>query len=219
MMKIICVVPTLPCDLVPQCVPSILNQTVPVSMIVLLHKQLKEGTTAQRVSLILNDGLSHICLGDYDYLLRVDCDTVLEPNFLAVALQGFPDLYGGAGYAMLIKISTFKHLLNGKFNSVSDDTYLFHKFRVEGAKTVKLDERLVQTRAWKSNKTNNMYCGEVYYRIGYEPLHVLGFLRNPDLKMMSYVILGYFCAFIKRLPKFDFAPRIWHYQLRRLIPF
>lgn len=219
MVKVICVVPSLLEDLNPDCIPSILSQTVPVSMIVLLHKRLKGGTTAQKVSLTLNEGLSHICLGDYDYLLRVDCDTVLHPTFLFVALQGFPDLYGDAGYAMLIKISVFKRLLDGKFNNVSDDTYLFHKFRIEGVKTVNLDKALVQTRTWRHNKTNNMYCGEIYYRIGYEPFHILGFLRNPSFRMMLFVVLGYFCALFRRVGKFDFAPRIWRYQMRRLIRF
>lgn len=216
-MKILCVVPTLPEDLHPQCVSSILGQTVQVNMVVLLHKRFKGGAIGQQVSFILNEGLSRICLDDYDYLLRVDCDTMLRSDFLAVALRGFPDLYGDVGYAMLIKISTFKRLMQGKFNEVSDDTYIFHKFRVEGTKTVKLDKTLVQTRPWRSNKTNNMHCGEMYYRIGYEPLHILMLLRNPGLKMMVYVVLGYFCALLRGLPKFDFAPRIWRYQLRRLI--
>lgn len=216
-MKILCIIPSLSKDLNPDCIPAILRQTVPVSMVVLLHKPLRGGTTAQRVSLTLNDGLSHIRLGDYDYLLRVDCDTVLKPEFLATALKGLPDLYGDVGFAMLIKVSTFKRLMNGKFHDVSDDQYLWNKFTVEGARTIPLDKHLAQTRTWEYNKTNNMFMGEIYYRMGYEPLHILLFLRNHNFRMNLAVVLGYFCSFFRRINKFDFAPRIWSYQIRRLI--
>lgn len=48
-------------------------------------------TVAERVSKVLNEGLSHIRLEDFDYLLRVDGDVVLLHNFLEENLKGKPD--------------------------------------------------------------------------------------------------------------------------------
>jgi len=222
MVKIICVIPTLPKDLHPNCVSSILAQIIPVDLIILSHRRLAGGSTAQRVSFILNDTLRHICLDDFDYILRVDCDTNLKPDFLANALHGFPDLYGEHGYAMLIKISTFKQLMNCKFNSVSDDSYVFYKFQTEGAKVVQIDNSLIETRQQLHDKAKHLFCGEIYYRMGYEPVHIIDFLRRPctrhtTKKFILELVLGYFIALLKRLEKFDFAPKIWSYQIRRLI--
>jgi hypothetical protein len=220
--RIVCLIPTLPTDLHPDCVKSVLSQTVPVSLIVMAYRRLVGGTTATKVSFILNDMLSHVCVDDFDYVLRVDCDTVLKPEFLSVALRGDPDVYGENGYAMLIKVSTFKRFMDARFNFVSDDQYTFNKIKVEGGRAVQIDNSFIETRPQKHDTATHLFCGEVYYRMGYEPIHILDFLRRPctrhtTRKFIRELVLGYFIAMIRRVEKFDIAPRIWSYQVRRLI--
>jgi hypothetical protein len=62
-----------------------------------------------------------------------------------------------------------------------------------------------------------MACGKIYYKLGYEPFHVLNFLRNRQLRDMLLVTIGYFTALIKRDTKFDIANFVWRYQMRRLL--
>jgi len=193
-------------------------QTVQVNPIVVLHRKIEGGNLSEKVSYVLNEGLTHLRMENFDYLLRVDGDAVLSANFVEEGLRANADLYGGWGYAMLIKIAPFLKLLNGKFNRVSDDTYLVHKFRVYGLNVdVQHSTPLVKHRKRHHDSSDYRFCGEIYYRVGYEPLHILAFLRQKPLRTMWNLVLGYFAAWLSRKRKFDFAPLIWHYQIRRLI--
>ena len=234
-MKILCVVPTRMADLDPDCLSSVSNQTVPVSKVIISCLRLKGGTTASRVSIVLNRGLARTNLADYDYLFRLDCDTVLKPTFLEYHLKGSPDLVGTGGYAMLIKVKPFLELMGGKFNSVSDDSYILYKFQYEGKQVRRVNDDLLRTRVRAHSKKDQMFIGSIYYRIGYEPIHVFGFLfakimlRRHPVKYavtnaewqnnMWFFIAGYLVTWLKRERKFDFADRVWNYQVRRLLPF
>ena len=136
-MKVLCVIPSVPSHLNSATVSSILQQTYPVDMILILPRKVEGKTVAERVSKVLNEGLSHVRLEDFDYLLRVDGDVVLPHNFLEENLKGKPDLCGGARHAMLIKVSPFLKLMNGKFHPKSDDSYTVYKFMKEGCRIKK----------------------------------------------------------------------------------
>lgn len=214
--RILCVIPSLPKDLNIQCVPSVLAQTYPIEMLVILPKEVKGGTLPERVSFALNQGLSNIRLENFDYLLRVDGDTVLPADFLEESLKDAPDLYGDWGYAMLIKIRPFLELMNGKFHPESDDSYIIHKFIAENRKVVSGQLELVKTRKRPHGMNDLLACGKIYYKLGYEPFHVLSFFGNRRRKDMLLVVIGYFNALIRRERKFDMASYIWRHQTRKL---
>lgn len=214
--KVLCIIPALPKDLDVKCVPSILAQTYPLDMLVILPKEFEGGTLPERVSSALNQGLSHIRLEDFDYILRVDCDTVLPEAFLEESLQDNPDLYGDWGYAMLIKIQPFLKLMKGKFHPESDDSYIIHKFIAEKQKVVHRKIKAVQTRKRPHSMTDLLACGKIYYKLGYEPFHVLGFFTNRQFKEMTLVVIGYLSALVKRECKFDVANFVWRYQIRKI---
>jgi hypothetical protein len=171
-------------------------------------------------------------LSDYDYILRVDCDTWLLPEFLEYHLRGSPDLVGTGGYAMLIKVKPFLELMDGKFNPISDDSYVLFKFQVSGKKVVKVNDDYVRTRVRAHHKKDQLFTGSIYRKAGFEPFHMAAFLlnklfirRNPTRyavtnaewkNNMWYFVAGYVIDAIKGETKFDFAPRIWNYQVRRL---
>lgn len=217
--KILCLVPTLPSDLHTDCEKAILSQTVLVDKIVFVDGRVRGGNLPSRVSYVLNRSVKNIDIEQYDYILRVDCDTILSRDFLEKALVGMPDLVGNGGYAMLIRVKPFLDLMGGKFNRESDDSYIFYKFKVEGLKVRLSDNTNLKTRVHQHSTHDQMFKGTIYYKIGYEPIHVLGFLfRNRAWgDSMGLLVLGYFISLIKHESKFDFAKRVWNYQIRRLI--
>lgn len=226
MVNILCLIPSLPQDLNPACPEAISHQTVQISKTVMLLGKLNGGTLSSRVSYTLNKALENVDLTGYDYILRVDGDTILEPTWLETALKSGSDLYGGWGFAMLIRVKPFLRLMGGRFNVESDDSYLIHKFGVEGCKVRMTEDLLLRTRSHKHAKNDKMFCGTIYYKLGYEPFHVSAFLitnllwgsfADYNFRDMWYLWMGYMVSVLKRESKFDFAHKVWHYQIRRLL--
>ena len=223
-MKILCLVPALREDLNPNCERGIWSQTVHVTKLLFVFNKYIGGTLAGRVSFALNRALETVNLAEYDYIFRVDSDTVLAPNFLETILKEEPDLAGNGGYAMLIKIEPFIKFMGGKFNPESDDSYIIHKFRAEGLRVRQIDDAFLDTRTHKHSKKDQMFIGTIYYKAGYEPFHVLRFLLRTkkerqqvhQVNSMWLLVLSYFINMIKQEPKFDFASKIWNYQVGRI---
>jgi hypothetical protein len=224
-------VPSLPEDLKPECKQGIFSQTVPVDRALFIFNRMRGGTLASRVSFALNRGLEQVNLSDYDYVLRCDSDTVLAPDFIERNLKGLPDLVGNGGYAMLIRVKPFLELMGGRFHSVSDDSYLIYKFKMEGKFVRGIDDYSLETRLHKHARKDAMFVGHIYYKVGYEPIHIFGFLitkythrnsRRYEGDVIGYnpwwIVAGYMLTFLKRDLKFEFADRIWNYQVRRLLP-
>ncbi len=226
--RILCVIPSLPKDLNSLSIMSIINQTYPVEMLIVLPKEVARGTTSQKVSRVLNDGLSHVKLQDFDYLLRVDGDVVLPSNFLEENLRGEPDLCGGAGYAMLIKVKSFLKVMKGKFHSLSDDSYTCYKFMKEGFEPVKRRVEPVRMRQKGLHHGTSYFAkprhqsilyfyhrGKGMHRLGYEPFHMFGRLRHSIWNI--FAVLGYFAAIVRREDRLDVADFVWRRQVRRLL--
>jgi hypothetical protein len=223
-LKILCVVPALREDLHPECESGIRSQTVHIDKLLFVFNHNRGGTLAGRVSFALNRALETVVISEYDYLFRVDSDTVLAPNFLEKILAGAPDLAGNGGYAMLIKVKPFVQFMGGKFNRESDDSYIIYRFQSEGLKVCRINDSFLDTRTHKHRKEDQMFIGTIYYKIGYEPFHILRFLLRTkrerqkvhQVNSMKLLALSYFINLIKREPKFDFASKIWNYQIGRL---
>ena len=217
--KILCVIPSLPEELSFKAIQSVLKQTIPVESVMILSKRVKGKTTAEKVSKLLNDGLSHVRIEDFDYLLRVDGDTVIPPNFLEENLKDNPDLCGEAGYGMIIKTSTFKKVMNGKFHPESDDSYISYKFLMKGYKVTKWKVKPIPLgdANFKRVLKSKIDRGLLMYKIGYEPFHVILSIRWSLRNI--FAIFGYFLGFLKREPKFDVSSFVWRRQIRRLLRF
>jgi len=213
-MKILCVVPCLPEDFNPKTLFSILTQTVPVDMIVFLPKRVQGKTIGEKLSKVLNEGLSHIKLEDFDYILRVDCDTVLPSNFIEENLKNKPDLCGNAGHAMLIKVEAFKKAMNCRFHPLNDDSYTTYKFMQLGYNVQKWKVK-PQHKKRLHNPLIAAGRGINMYRLGYEPIHVLLSWRH-DIRRI-FAIFGYFYALLKREKKFDVAHFVWKKQVKRIL--
>jgi len=145
--KILAVIPTLDDDPT-DTIKSLLRQTVKVSKIIVavgsskLYRNLISRYSdnvaefvyvkpnfsdplGKRVAVALNRALSKVRLSEYDYLLRVDADTVLPSNFIEENLKVDADYVGKAGYAMLLKMNCFIKFFNGRFFEIgAEDSYI-----------------------------------------------------------------------------------------------
>lgn len=226
--KILCVIPSLPSDLKFATIQSILKQTVPVKTLIVLPQKVKGGTTAEKLSRVLNEGLCSIKLEDFDYILRVDADIILPPNFLEENLKSEPDLCGEAGYAMLIRTSTFLRTMNGRFHLRSDDSYTIYRFMKERCHVIKYKVHPITLRqtglryrtsyfAKPKHQSIKYYYdrGKSMYELGYEPLHAFGRLRQSFWNL--FAVFGYFTCFVRREQKMDVANYVWRKQISRLM--
>ena len=165
----------------------------------------------ERVSYVLNEGLKHVNLNEYDYILRVDCDTLLPIDFVEKNLQLNADAVG-FGHAHLIKVSTFLKVMNGKFHSVSDDSYLNFKFMKEGYTWAYWNTKPVMVR--DNGKTYGLKYfferGKLMWQLGYEPLHVFGNCRWTIKNVLA--VAGYFSALANKVKRFDVADFVFRYQ-------
>lgn len=214
--KIICVIPVLPSDLNIQTLQSIMQQTVPVAFIILLTEKANAETLAARVSKVLNDGIKHIRLENFDYILRVDGDAAIPSNFIEANLKGSPDVLG-LGCAMLIKISSLQKAMNAEFDPYCDDSAIHYQFMRHNMNVKPYTVQPLRLR--QAGKTHDytywLEKGQVQYQLGFEPIHVLAKVRFNWRNILC--LLGYFTALIKRKPKSDFAGYVRFHQLQRLI--
>ncbi|MHA1834850.1 MAG: hypothetical protein ACTSV7_12790 [Candidatus Baldrarchaeia archaeon] len=215
--KILCVIPSLPEDLSSLTLKSVLKQSIPIEMLVVLPKKVRGKNVSAKVSKVLNESLQHIKIEHFDYILRVDGEVVLPPNFLEEALKEKPDLYGAAGYAMLIKVGPFLKVMKGRFHPESDDSYTCYKFMQSGCKFIrryKVRPILLRKPGRHHGVRYYINRGEIMYKVGYEPFHVLISFRW-DLWNI-FAVFGYFMALLKRERKFDVAKFVWGKQVKRL---
>jgi len=238
--KILAVIPTLDDDPT-DTIKSLLRQTVKVSKIIVAVGSLKlyrklisrydDGVAefvyvkpnfrdplGKRVAVALNCALSKVRLSEYDYLLRVDADTVLPSNFIEENLKVDADYVGKAGYAMLLKMSCFIKIFNGHFFEVgAEDAYIGPKLLSQGCGVrpwvipPKLKRKSGAHHSWRYYFVRGMEM----YKLGYEPLHVVEVVRH-DFRNV-FTIVGYAIAAFKRIKRYDIANWVFRAQLRRLI--
>ncbi|MGC8998954.1 MAG: glycosyltransferase [Candidatus Bathyarchaeia archaeon] len=237
--KILAVIPTLDDD-PSDTIKSLTRQTVKVSKILvavgswrLYQKLISNGIdvaeyfyvkpdfkdpVGRRIAVALNCLLSKVCLEEYDYLLRVDADTILPNRFIEENLNADADYVGKAGYAMLLRMDCFIKFFGGRFVEVgAEDSYIGLKLLSQGCSVKswilppKLRRRSGAHHSWRYYFIRGMEM----YKLGYEPIHVIEVLRR-DIKNI-FTTLGYFTAIAKRIKRYDIASWVFRTQLRRLL--
>lgn len=239
-LKILAVIPTLNDDPT-ETIRSLKSQTIKVSRILVavgskdLYQKLAlnndyenveyvyvkpnfKDPIGRRIATALNYVLSMVKLEDYDYLLRVDADTVLPKHFIEENLKVNADCVGKAGYAMLLKMNCFLRVFKGRFAEVgAEDSYIGLKLLSKGYSVLpwtlppKVKRRSGAHHTWRYYFTRGMEM----YKLGYEPVHVAEVIRH-DIRNV-FTILGYFVAIVKGLKHYDFADWVFRTQLKRLL--
>jgi hypothetical protein len=202
-MKILCVIPALPDDLKQETVESVHNQTVPVDDVLIVSEKITDNISfPAKISKALNNALSHINLEDFDYILRVDGDTIIPSNFVEENLKENPHVTGD-GDAMIIHVPSFLREMGGRFFDEQDDTYVRFKFAQDGLRSTNLKVQPIRTRKCGAKHSYRYYVerGEIMYRFGYEPLHVLSkFLLD---RRNAFLVFGYLKGLLLRYKHFD----------------
>jgi hypothetical protein len=249
LMRILAIVPTLRDDPT-ETVQSIIRQSVEISkiLVVIGSKSLYNKLVVvklerteyiyvepnfsqplgKRVAVAINTALAKEVLEEYDYILKVDAETILPRDFVKENLKNLPDFIGSGGCAMLFKVSPFLKALGGKYPEVfADDTYLASKFLYEGYSVKRWlcsPQFKIREKGHHSYK-HGLQRGIEWYKLGYEPVHVLNFPRefvynvhNRTFKIDRFFpVIGYFLAALRRTKRYEFAPWIFIMQTRRLI--
>jgi hypothetical protein len=216
-MKILCVIPALPSEVTLETLRSIWNQTIPVTETLILTEQPhEESTFPEKLCKILNNGLQHINLEGFDYILKVDADSVLPANFVEANLSDEPDVVG-LGMAMLIKTSTFTELMDGRFFEEQDDSYIRFKFASENRTS--RDYSIEPVVARKDGAAHGIKYfvdrGTLMYKFGYGPVHVLSkLLLQPRNALL---LVGYLKAWLQRKKMFDVSDYVKWYQVQHFI--
>jgi hypothetical protein len=216
--RILCVMPIHPDDKAQseKALQSVKDQTTQVQDIITTSEIVKADSLAETISTVLNHALQNVDWSQYDYLFRMDADTILQPDFIEVNLRCNPDSLG-YGFTHLIKISTFKRLMNCKFHLQSDDTYIEAYFKSQGYNTPNYAVRPYRVR--KTGVTHDyryfIYHGYTMHRIGSDPLRAISKLLFNPRNVWS--VMSYFYAKITRQPQFSFARYTFHKQIRELL--
>jgi hypothetical protein len=175
-LKILCIIPALPYEVTLETLRSVWNQTVPVTQTLILTEKINEESTfPAKISTILNNGLTSIRLEEYDYLLRVDADTILPAKFIEAHLQQQPHLVG-YGNAQLINMPAFIEVMDAKFFPEQDDDYIRFKFASKGKRVIDYTVSPNITRKECTTHQMQKYFverGTILYSCGCEPFHLI----------------------------------------------
>ncbi|MFZ7137768.1 MAG: glycosyltransferase [archaeon] len=237
--KILCLIPTLRDD-PSKTIDSVFKQTLKVSSIIVIvgSKRLYNQIAAlssniieiiyfkpntddylgKRVARALNVALSHINLEDYDYILRIDADTMLPPKFIENNIKANADQIGTSGYAMLLKASSFIDVFKGKFTEVgAEDSYIGLHFLRSGCSVKQwICKPNLMRKSGQHHSYRHYYDrGIEMYKLGYEPIHVFETFFHDIRSIFSS--LGYILAIFKKIERYEISDWVFKTQIRRLI--
>lgn len=216
----VCVlVPALPSEVRGGMLRSIALQTVEPDCIILLTKKVKDKLPfPAKMSVVLNEMLGRLRLECFDYLLRVDADTVLPSNFIEENLKGGFDALG-EGYAQFIRVSKFISVMGGRFHSEHDDGYVLVKFAQLGLKVSHTSYLVapILRRVPGVHQGSGWFVaqGELKYRYGWEPSALLFNLFVNRSRFSVFELVGYLLALVKRERRFDVSAAILDKQLEK----
>lgn len=218
MTRVLAVVPSLEDPVLT--ISSLRRQTLPPSEILSATGKFPGEQVGHRVSQAINLALKDVDLDRYDYLLRVDSDTVLPPTWIERSVATGADVVGRAGYALLVKMDAFLRV-GGRYPVFHpEDSLLILRLRSLGFRCVDYPVQPVLLR--KPGRGTDMRLGNYirsgmqFRRLGYEPVHVLvsaiasSAARGNPRYLLSPA--GYFFALLFRAAPFD--PRLARFVFR-----
>lgn len=205
---------------------SLRRQTLPPSKILRAAGRFPGPYVGHRVSQAINSALEGVNLGEYDYLLRVDSDTVLPSNWVERSVGTGADAVGRGGYAFLVKMRAFL-LVGGRYPVFHpEDSMITLRLASLGFRCIDYPVQPILLR--KPGRGTDMRIGNyvrsgIYlWSLGYEPIHVIaGAVASAAARgNVRYMLgpIGYFFALFSRVPPFDPALSrfVFRYQIEGL---
>lgn len=215
-----CLVPALPGEVRLETLHSIFNQSVPVACTILLTEKVKAKMSfPAKISLVMNGMLENLRLENFDYLLRVDADTVLPVDFVEGNLRGCAVV--GYGPAQLIEVASFIKFMGGRFHPEHDDGYPVFKFLACGLNVKRgyFVEPCIQRVSGRHQGSSWFLSqGELHYKYGYDPVSELAVVVGKWRQYHPYglfYLVGYFWALVQRKKLFDVGAGVLYRGLNK----
>ncbi|MGD0395505.1 MAG: glycosyltransferase family A protein [Nitrososphaerales archaeon] len=201
---------------------SLESQSLPPARIVVADKIFHDRHVGIRVSKAINTALDGLDMTEFDWLLRVDGDTLLPPDWIEKASALGADVVGTGG-VLLVRMSAFK-AVGYRFPVLeAEDSMLILKLMSLGFKRVPYTEPISlrgMMRGTDSSMLTFFRNGIWRWKMGYEPIHavyisVAASAHHRNLRFL-FQIFGYFFAMLSRPKKWDIdlARFVFDRQLR-----
>lgn len=203
------------------------TQTLPPTKILLADRTFKDKFVGTRVTRALNEAISSVDLGAFDWIMRVDCDVILPDRWIERSVGSGADVVGRAGYAMLIRMSAFRRLDSGRFPFITkEDSFIVLKLQSLGYRAVPhvvpIGFVREPARGSETSVYHGFFSGVFAYKLGYEPLHAVGGFISAAKKRRNLLFLisayGYMASVLARPRKWDEDEASWvfRHQVKQL---
>lgn len=197
------------------------NQSVVPDRVVISDRRFSDRATGIRVAKSMNETLSEVPWRDYDYVLRVDGDSRVPPDFIRRALDDKADVVGSGASGLLFRTRVLD-AMGGKWPEVEpEDSYFIWKAQQLGFTHSPPNIR-GRGRAFGRQYDVGHFVswGRNCYLLGFEPAYFLQLAlasarsaRRPAFLLAVPVYLDYF---LLRRKRFDIADYVTRTQVRRL---
>ncbi len=197
-------------------IESLKSQTLkPKKIIIANYRVPAKYSVGQRSAYAFNRAIRNVNLEEYDYLLKLDDDVILPPNFLE-ANVGLAD-YVGEGRAMILKIKTLLQIMGGNLKVMQcEDTYLLQSYYWLGAKirygwNVPPIDTISHMESLASHlKKYWIDVGRAQYRFGIPiaryPVYFYFRAKQFGIRIALLTFVGYITGLVMRDEKTWFAP-------------
>jgi hypothetical protein len=216
--KILCVIPALPNEIKMDTLQSVFSQSIPVTTTLLLTERINEKTSfPAKISKVLNNMLEYVRIEKFDFILRVDADTVLPLDFIEKNLATGNRAIG-YGYAQLIEVKSFIKYMDGKFNPEHDDGYVIEKFKfcgVPAAWDYVAKPTLKRKMGFHHGSKWFVDQGSLKFMYGWDPVNLAVYVLKKFSAYSFLEVYGYFYALFKRKKRFDVATKLMQKNFRK----
>ncbi len=194
---------------------SLEAQTVKADRVVVSDHRFSDGKTGTRVARSMNMTLAEVPWRGYDYILRLDGDSKIPPDFIEKALRENADMVGSGGSGLLLKRGVLE-AMGGRWPVLDpEDSYFIWKARQLG-----FSHRQPSVRGTgrpfgsEYNLSRFLSWGFNAYWLGYEPVYFLRMVllsaraaKRPGFVLAIPVYLDCLLIRKRRLDVADFVTR------------
>ena len=194
---------------------SLDEQTIRPDLVVVSNHRFSDPKTGPRVGKSINRTLAEVPWRDYDYILRLDGDSQVPPDFVEEALKENADLVGSGGSGLLFRRQVLEAMKGHWPELDGEDSYFVWKARELGFR-----QSLPKVRGTgrpfgrEYDVSRFLSWGFNCYRIGNEPVNFLRMAlvsartaKRPGFLLAIPAYLGCFLIRMRRLDVADYVTR------------
>jgi hypothetical protein len=195
------------------------RQTVRADRVVVSDHRFRDSKTGPRVGKSINRTLTEVPWREYDYILRLDGDSQVPPDFVEKALKENADVVGSGGSGLLFRREVLEAMRGHWPELDGEDSYFVWKARELGFKqTLPSVRGTGRPFGREYTITRFLSWGFNCYRIGNEPVNFLrmALVSAKAAKRPGFLLAipAYFGCFLIRMRRLDVADFVTRTQIR-----